>query len=233
MLNALFVKQIEKTPLLKKEEERALIEKMQKGDRKAFERLIVSNLRFVLKMAGKYKNCGIDIEDLFVDGTIGLMEALGKFDLSRNTKIITYAVHYIKKEIEKAIFEGSSGVRLPKTKKGRQLLADKIFGGLSLNLKCGKDDDKDSELVDFVSDTEILVPDAALERKETENAVRRSLSVLNEKELAVIKMRFGFEGKAMSLEKIGEKLNYTKEGVRLIEKKGLSKLKEELVDFAA
>ncbi len=79
----------------------------------AFDKMFVSNLRLVVKMAFRYKNRNIDIIDLINEGNLGLMKAIAKFDISLGNKFSTYATWWIKQSISRFIISNSSDVRLP------------------------------------------------------------------------------------------------------------------------
>ncbi|WP_342781921.1 sigma-70 family RNA polymerase sigma factor [Thiospirochaeta perfilievii] len=83
------------------------------GDSEAKERLITSNLRFVVNVAKKYKNSGIPFEDLINEGNLGLMTAVDKFDPDKGYHFISYAVWWIRQSILKAVCEKSRSIRLP------------------------------------------------------------------------------------------------------------------------
>jgi len=83
------------------------------GSRKALHELIESNLSFVVKVATEYRNLGLPFEDLLNEGNIGLIEAAHRYDASKGTKFITYAIWWIRKSILKALSEHSSLVRVP------------------------------------------------------------------------------------------------------------------------
>lgn len=99
----LLLKEISKYPILSQEEEYALWEQMRKGSTIARDRLINSNLRYVVSRAKRYLWSGVALEDLFQLGSIGLMDAIDKFDASLGVKLIMFAKHYIDSEIQKAV----------------------------------------------------------------------------------------------------------------------------------
>lgn len=109
----MYLKEINKIPLLSKEEEFRLAKLAQQGDEFARKRMIESNLRFVVNVAKKYQNQGIPLIDLIDEGNIGLMTALEKFDPDKGYHFISYAVWWIRQAIMKAICEKSRAVRLP------------------------------------------------------------------------------------------------------------------------
>lgn len=111
-LNA-YLKKIRDIPLLTKEEEKALGEKIRKGDKESLNELIKRNLKYVVSVANKYKGCGMSLPDLINEGNIGLIQAAKRFDPSMGVKFITYAVWWIRQSIMHALAEQSGTVRLP------------------------------------------------------------------------------------------------------------------------
>jgi RNA polymerase primary sigma factor len=100
-------------PLLTKAEEQDLARDIKNGDREALNELVESNLSFVAKVASEYRSLGLPFEDLLNEGNVGLIEAAHRFDASRDTKFISYAIWWIRKAILKALSEQSHTVRLP------------------------------------------------------------------------------------------------------------------------
>jgi len=105
--------EIREYPLLTKDEEMKLARRVKKGKRTALNELIESNLSFVVKVASEYRNLGLPFEDLLNEGNIGLIEAANRYDASKGTKFITYAIWWIRKSILKALSEHSNLVRVP------------------------------------------------------------------------------------------------------------------------
>lgn len=99
--------------LLSKEEEQRLATKVKKGCKDSLNELIESNLSFVVKVASEYRNLGLPFEDLLNEGNIGLIEAAHRYDATKGTKFITYAIWWIRKSILKALSEHSNLVRVP------------------------------------------------------------------------------------------------------------------------
>jgi len=109
----MYLKEINKVPLLSYEEECELAKKAQAGDKAARDKLVNSNLRFVVNVAKKYQNHGLDLTDLISEGNIGLLTAIEKYDVSKGYHFISYAVWWIRQSILKAICEKSRAIRLP------------------------------------------------------------------------------------------------------------------------
>ena len=110
---SMYLKEINKIPLLTREEEVELATKAAKGDKAAKDKIIQANLRFVVNVAKKYQNHGLDLVDLISEGNIGLMTAIDRFDVSKGYHFISYAVWWIRQAILKAICEKSRMIRLP------------------------------------------------------------------------------------------------------------------------
>ena len=109
----LYLNEIGKFPLLSREEEVELAEKIKAGDRKARERMISSNLRLVVKIAYDYQNYGLPVTDLISEGNIGLIKAVERFDPEKGVKLSTYASLWIKQSIKRALANQSKTIRLP------------------------------------------------------------------------------------------------------------------------
>ncbi|MBD5434754.1 MAG: RNA polymerase sigma factor RpoD/SigA [Treponema sp.] len=110
---AMYLKEINKIPLLNHDEENILAVRAKAGDKAAREKIVNANLRFVVNVAKKYQNLGLDFEDLVGEGNVGLLTAIDKFDASKGYHFISYAVWWIRQSILKAIYENRSAIRLP------------------------------------------------------------------------------------------------------------------------
>jgi RNA polymerase primary sigma factor len=108
-----YFSEIRDFPLLTKEEEQQLARDLESGRKEAVNELVESNLSFVAKVASEYRSLGLPLEDLLNEGNVGLIEAARRFDASKDTKFISYAIWWIRKSILKALSEQSHVVRLP------------------------------------------------------------------------------------------------------------------------
>lgn len=112
-LFTLYLQEINRIPLLSEEEEIALARRAKAGDKKAMDKLVVSNLRFVVSIAKKYQGAGLSLIDLVQEGSMGLMTAVQKFEPERGYHFISYGVWWIRQAITKAINDKGRAVRLP------------------------------------------------------------------------------------------------------------------------
>ena len=100
-------------PLLNKKQEQSLANNVRRGCRDSLHELVESNLSFVVKVASEYRNLGLPFEDLLNEGNLGLIEAAQRYDATKGTKFITYAIWWIRKSILKSLSEHSNLVRVP------------------------------------------------------------------------------------------------------------------------
>ena len=110
---SIYLKEINKIPLLTREEEDNYARRAAKGDKEAIDFLVKSNLRFVVNVAKKYQNQGSPLSDLINEGNIGLINAIEKYDVDKGYHFISYAVWWIRQAILKAICDKSRMIRLP------------------------------------------------------------------------------------------------------------------------
>lgn len=125
-----YLSEIAKEPLLTPEDEIKLAIQIRNGDNAALERLIKSNLRFVVSVAKQYQNQGLSLGDLINEGNVGLMKAARRFDETRGFKFISYAVWWIRQSILQALAEQSRIVRLPLNRVGTLNKIGKEYGRL-------------------------------------------------------------------------------------------------------
>lgn len=129
-----YLKEIRNIPLLTAREEIELSRRVRKGDKKARERMIRSNLRLVINIAKRYMHLGIPLLDLIEEGNMGLMKAVEKFNPRKGFRFSTYAAWWIKQSVTRAISEQSKMIRIPvymneimsKWRKAQQQLSQKL-----------------------------------------------------------------------------------------------------------
>ncbi len=233
----IYLKQIENIPVLSREEEEICAKKAAQGDKNEKEKLIVSNLRFVVSIAVKYQNLGLPLMDLINEGNMGLIRAVEKFDVTKGFKFISYARWWIRHFILKAIFEQSTSIKLP-LKYATQLSKrddiddtetvqrlKQIYRPVSLDQKLSEDNNSDT-ILDLVDGNYYETPDQIVVENNLKEIIRDVMFKLKPIERDVISRHFGLNGKQpLTLKEIGEKYNLTKERIRQIEHTALDKLK--------
>ncbi len=163
----LYLRDIEKIPLITRDEEYELALKAKAGDSYARERLVNGNLRFVVSIAKQYQNRGLPLIDLISEGNIGLLTAIDKFEPEKGYHFISYAVWWIRQAILKAIGEKSRMIRLPMNKSADliQILQAKTnleksgMDDVSLDdiaLECGMDRNDVLEIMQIARDVSSL-----------------------------------------------------------------------------
>jgi RNA polymerase primary sigma factor len=144
----IYLEEINRIPLLAREEEISLAKAARSGSRNAKDQLIKANLRFVVNVAKKYQNQGLSLEDLINEGNLGLLTAVEKYDVDRGYHFISYAVWWIKQSILKALSEKSRMIRLPLNRANELLQIEKAKREIERNK--GGDADID-EIADFLT----------------------------------------------------------------------------------
>jgi RNA polymerase primary sigma factor len=259
----LYLREIGKIPLLKPEEEHELAMKILKGDKKAKNKMVESNMRLVVSIAKRYSGRGLDLLDLIQEGNTGLLRAVEKFDPDKGFKFSTYATWWIRQAITRAIADQARTIRIPvhmvetinkvlrATRKltnelNREPTTDEIAKEIgmepekvdyvmkikqdiaSLDATVGKDgDDEDSVLGDFVEDEDRESPEDAAANQLLKEQIAQILTTLSAREQKIIKLRFGIGGgRPHTLEEVGAEFSVTRERIRQIEAKALSKLRK-------
>ncbi len=259
----LYLREIGKIPLLSQEEEQELAARIVKGDKKAKDKMVESNMRLVVSIAKRYGGRGLDFLDLIQEGNTGLLRAVEKFDPEKGFKFSTYATWWIRQAITRAIADQARTIRIPvhmvetinkvlrttrklTTELNREPTNEEIAKELdmepekldyvmrikqdiaSLDASVGREgDDEDSVLGDFVEDEERDSPEESAANQILKEQLAEILSTLSEREQKIIRLRFGIGGgRPHTLEEVGNEFAVTRERIRQIEAKALSKLRK-------
>ena len=258
----MYLKEICEFPILSFDEEQELSKNIKASllnnnlDHISYDKLVNCNLRLVIGIAKKYRNLGLEFEDLVCEGNAGLMYAAKHYDGEAGFRFSTYASSCIENYILRALHNLSKLIRIPshcyqemsKIKQAKinyyndnnkepsnAEISDIV--GISIErieelYNMFKNLKSLDEKVDEDHDLhEIIASDSKtpLENcitSDISNRIKSSLSELNDRERFVIESRMGFNGKELSLREIGETLNVSRERVRQIEAKALIKLKK-------
>ncbi len=229
-----YLVEIDRYPLLSREAEHSLAMRWYTDkDLDAAHELVVSNLRFVVKVALEFKSYGVALKDMIQEGNIGLMHAVKKFDPTRGTRLITYAVWWIKSHIQDYILKtkglvkrGSRAIKkalfykgLPSGEEATQPLND-----FSLDTPLADGETTHLELMADSKPTHAELIEEADHAIAVKQDVGAALKVLNDNERLVITERIMTE-EPKSLQAIGTTLGISRERVRQIEASAKKKLK--------
>ena len=255
----LYLREISRYPLITQEEEVRLAQRIRTGEEEALDKLVRSNLRFVVSVAKKYQNQGVSLSDLINEGNLGLIRAAHKFDETKGIKFISYAVWWIRQAILQALAEQSRIVRVPLNRAGtlhrisrrssaleqelgRQPTAAEVAEGMDIevaevektlsisqnhvSLDAPLTPGEENRLLDYLPDTQNPGPDAETFEHALTQSIEEVLRSLKEREAMILRLYFGLDGpEPMTLEEIGSRLGITRERVRQIKEKALSRLR--------
>lgn len=243
---------IHKYPLLSKEEEKKLLQKIKDGDKYAEEELILKNLRLVIFIAGKYKGYGLDFQDLISEGNIGLIEAIRRFDITKGLGFIFYAALWINKSIIQAL-NSSDIIRIPEVKRK---LINKIIRKAKTIIMVSKDigrEDLYKKISDFLNVDINLIKEVMNSYYKKNISIEEDTfsyidpieetvfnSILIDKikifledfsliEREIINSRFFYEDKPISFTEIGKKLGINRGSLHYIQEIAIKKLKNKFL----
>jgi RNA polymerase primary sigma factor len=237
----LYLREINRIPLLSRSEEESLARDAARGSAIAREKLVRANLRFVINVAKRYQHRGLPLEDLISEGNIGLLHAIERFDVNKGYHFISYAVWWIRQSILTAVSEKSRTIRIPA---GRLVeLAEMEHAGsprddrrahlinvarepVSLDSPVGAGDDA-SAFGETLEDRSRPSPEERFVERALRDDIEAVLGTLARKEAEILRARFGLNGRrALSLRELGTRFKLTKERIRQIEKRAIRQLQK-------
>jgi RNA polymerase primary sigma factor len=202
-----YVKELKNTQGLSKEVEQSLANKAQAGDIAARNQLVVANLKFAIQVARQYQGMGLELEDLIAFANIGLFEAAERFDSSKNVKFVTFAVWYIRAELQKALNDMSRTVRIPSHRTKTEEYSTK-----SIHTPVGDDENKETYADRYL---EAESSRSARDINDLRFDLQRALSQLPEKQREALTRFYGIDREyAQCMDQIAEELNVTGERAR-------------------
>jgi len=117
-----YIQNAQTMPMLTLEEEREYARRLiEHGDLEAAQQLVMSHLRFVIRIARGYQGYGLPLADLIQEGNVGLMKAVKRFDTDHNVRLVSFAVHWIRAEIHEYVLKNWRIVKVATTKAQRKL----------------------------------------------------------------------------------------------------------------
>ena len=250
----LYFDEISKIPLLTDGEVVRLCVEMEKGSKRAKQKLIEANLRLVVKIAFPYANSGgLPFLDLVQEGNLGLIKAVEKFDYRKGNKFSTYARWWIKQSISRALFNKSKIIRLPIRKEllvrrlretsyqlEQELNRKPTLGEIAARMELPLERIREFIEIDRVSATLGLLPpegyyfdkgliaeDDVELRINYKTLAEKAMKRLGGREREIIQFRYGLnEEYPRSLREIGNRLGVSAEYVRQTEKRAIERLRK-------
>ncbi len=228
-----YFRDVNRYKMVTPQEEVELIQAYKEGDRKAGEKLVMANLRFVVSVAKQYSNTGAPLGDLISAGNIGLIRAMERFDETRGFKFISYAVWWIRQSILQEVANNGRAIRLPlnvininakhRRETGEDLPEIALLHVGSLNHKVA---DGEFEFGDLLQSDAFPKPD---ELVIGQPMVHNLIDKLSPREQIIVRMRYGIgsNGEEATYDEIASALgtDLTRERIRQIHMKALRKLK--------
>ena len=207
--------EIKKAPLLDRDTETALARRALAGDRYAVNKLVESNLRFAVQVAKQYQGMGLELEDLIGFANLGLFEAAKRFDPDRGVKFISFAVWYVRAELQKCLNDKSRVVRIPSHK---TMTEGKDFKTLSTSKKVGDDDESETYADRYLAGEQAKATHEIVDMKQM---LSIALDTLKPKQRDAVKMFYGIDyDYAMHMEQVAEELEVTGERARQLVRQG-------------
>lgn len=210
-----YLDEINRESLLSEDEERELSARVLRGDSRALNRLVETNLRFVVSIARQYQGKGLSMEDLVSEGNIGLMKAASRYDATRGLRFVNYAVVHIRRQIEKALKAESAEQRVESRASGETRSVDAPLGAKS-----------NMSLLSVLADSNAPMADARVYSSAIERAVERALTSLNNRESHVVNAYFGIGQDNLTLAEIAQDMGLKRERVRQIRDRALRRMKK-------
>ncbi len=204
-----YMRDIKKVDLLTADEEQALAERIKNGSTAAVNKLVSANLRFVVQVAKQYQGMGVELEDLIGYGNLGLFEAAKRFDAKRGVKFISFAVWYVRAELQSALNNVGRTVRIPSHK---TMTEGKDYSTVSTSAPIGEDGNSDTYADRYLPSEKELPLDTL---KDLQYELGKALSNLKPKQKTAIEMFYGIGyDYPKPMEQIAEELGVTGERAR-------------------
>ena len=205
---------------LSDEEEKRLASLISAGDKEATDKLVASNLRYVVRLAGEYKGKGLSIEDLICEGNIGMIKASGKFRPECGKRFAAFAAPYIRQAMEQAIGQQNSLYQLPQNSRSaadinrsRLISSDAPLGGR-----------QNVTILGLVADDGVGAADDFLAGEDMREEIEKAIKVLDERQETVIRAFYGIGRPNATLAEIAQEMEIGRERARQIRDKAVRHL---------
>lgn len=180
-----YMNEIKKFEPLSRDEEKALADRIKQGDTAAVNELVTANLKFVAQVAKQYQGMGISLEDLIAFGNLGLFEAASRFKSNKGVKFISFAVWYIRAELQKALNDHARTVRIPSHR-----TATEEYSIKSIHDPIGEEEDSESFADRFL---EADNGKSFVELEDLKTDINRAINKLKPKEAQALKLFYGID----------------------------------------
>jgi len=221
-----YLDEIGRESLLSEEEETRLSEQIKAGNQRALNKLVEANLRFVVTIASQYKGQGLGLDDLISEGNIGLMKAAARFDGSKGTRFVHYAVVHVRQQIEKAISQQTGLYQVPKDVKDEMAAR---FQSQPLSVDAPLGHRTNMSLLSVLVNQDAPLADERVHSEAVEDAVEFALGLLDKRESRVVNAFFGIDQEHETMAEIAEDMGLKRERVRQIRDKAVRKLRKAYV----
>jgi RNA polymerase sigma-32 factor len=226
-VDARYAALLNRTPTMPPEEQAEVAARYARTrDPRDAERLVLGNLRLVVKIARAFASHGGDLMDLIQEGNAGLAHAVKRFDPGRGVKLTTYAVFWIRAYMMRYVMSTSRMVSFASTRDGRRrFFAHRLPGpDRSLDARAGHDDEGEarghSTLLDVLPDDEANRPDVRCEEREVQARLQRAIDgfrpTLDRREREICELRL-LRDEPARLEDLGRRFSISGERVRQLE----------------
>jgi RNA polymerase primary sigma factor len=202
-----YIQETKKIGALTREQETTLGRAAAAGDRKAVNALVEANLRFVIQVAKQYQGMGLALEDLIAFGNVGLFEAAERFNPEKGVKFITFAVWYIRAELQKALNDLSRVVRIPSHR-----TATEEYSTKSIHTPVGDDENKETYADRYLAADSVK---SSRDMADLQYDLNRVLAQLKPKQEEAIRRFYGIGREyPQCMDQIAEEMGVTNERAR-------------------
>ncbi len=248
-----YLKEICKTALLDAEAELQLAAAAQAGCKGSRDRMISANLRLVVSVATKFQHRGLSLLDLIQEGNTGLLHALTKFDTTAGFRFSTYAIHWIRERMQRAIVTLAPTIRIPENTNNEMMVMMRAVNAMKLH-HAREPSDKEIAMasglpmdrvrmlmrvrassvcyaedlgddLDVVAGNESMEIELMVDSQINHRLIAASMNALELRERQIISMRFGLHGEPLTLEDVAVQIGLSRERVRQLQDVALSKMR--------